>query len=110
MKIKVCPAVDIQNNQSIKFTVPGEKYDREGFLIKFKDKLKAFFNECPHIGLALDWDDNDFFSNDLTKLVCKNHGAEFNPHDGDCTAGPCTGVGLKPINVSENEGDIYVTV
>lgn len=104
MRIKVCPALDLPNNQSCKFTIPGEKFDREGFVIRHQNTFRAYYNECPHVGLPLDWGDNDFFAADFGQLKCKNHGAEFLPDSGACVAGPCTGAWLKPIVVVE-EGE-----
>ena len=105
--MKICKTSDLGNNASVKFKVPAERFDREAFVIKYGDTYKAFFNECPHIGLALDFDDNDFFSTDSTKLVCNNHSAEFNPNDGHCTAGPCMDSSLKPIAINIEDGEVY---
>lgn len=108
-KIKICAIDDIRDNESVKFSLPNPKGEREGFLIKIKGEWRAYYNECPHVGLSLDWDDSDFFSADFTRLVCKNHGAQFLPHDGACVAGPCAGVGLKVIPVFVEKNIVYTT-
>lgn len=110
MKIKLCIADELKENQSIKFIIPGEKFDRDGFAVKKNGAVFAYYNECPHIGIALDWDDNDFFSLDNKKLMCKNHGAEFTPHEGLCTAGPCVGAGLKQIDVTIDNGVLHAVI
>lgn len=107
MKIKICAASELSENKSIKFIIPGNKFDRDGFVIHKDGKLHAYYNECPHIGIALDWNDNDFFSLDLKSLVCKNHGAEFVPQSGKCTAGPCVGANLKPIDVMIENNEVF---
>jgi len=107
VKIKICNKSDIQNNKSVKFTIPGKKFDRDGFLIMVKDELHAYYNECPHIGLTLDWEDNDFFSLDFSRLVCKNHGAVFQPETGSCNQGPCEGAALKQIDVIVENDIVY---
>lgn len=110
MKIKICATTDIVNNQSVKFDIPDEKFDREAFLIKRNDELLAYYNECPHIGIALDWDDNDFFNTDCSHLVCKNHGAEFVSETGDCVSGPCVGTTLKTISIKIEDNIIFAEV
>ncbi|MCP5463899.1 MAG: Rieske (2Fe-2S) protein [Deltaproteobacteria bacterium] len=110
MKISICKDEELQNNQSKKFTIEEPRFDREAFVFKKDNTLYAYYNECPHIGLALDFDDNDFFSEDQTKLVCKNHGAEFNPCDGLCTMGPCADTSLKAISVAIEDGVIVATI
>ncbi len=99
MRLSICKISDLGENQSVKFKIPLEKFDREGLAVNRGGTFFAYYNECPHIGLPLDWDDNDFFSLDMTSLVCKNHGAFFTPESGECTAGPCRDKGLKPIAV-----------
>lgn len=99
MDLKICSDSDIKEGQTIKFEIQSGSAPRDGVLLRKNGELKAFYNECPHIGLALDWDDNDFFSSDGSQLVCKNHGATFDPSTGDCLQGPCQGIGLKPIEI-----------
>lgn len=79
-------------------------------LIQTQGQWRAYYNECPHVGLSLDWDDNDFFDADFTHLVCKNHGAHFLPGDGTCVAGPCAGVGLKMIDVVVENNTLYALI
>lgn len=104
MIIKICEVERLGENQSVKFEIPGQNFSRDAFLIKTNGECKAYYNECPHIGLALDWDDNEFFSTDFAMLVCKNHGATFSPENGDCLSGPCQGIGLKTIPIKQLDG------
>lgn len=108
--INICPDGALQDNQSVKFTIPAAKFDREGMLIRKDGCYHAYYNECAHICLPLDWEDNDFFSLDFKRLVCKNHGAEFEPSTGLCTAGPCTGAFLKPIAVLIKDGGVFAKI
>ena len=109
-KQKICTAQDLGDNQSFKFAIPAEPDPREGFLIRHEGKLKAYYNECSHISLPLDWGDNDFFALDFTTLVCKNHGAEYQPESGLCVAGPCKGAALKKIEIVEEDGAIFALI
>jgi nitrite reductase/ring-hydroxylating ferredoxin subunit len=57
--------------------------------------------------VGLDFDDNEFFSEDKAWLVCKNHGALYDPLTGVCAGGPCGGAGLYGVPVIEKEDAIY---
>jgi nitrite reductase/ring-hydroxylating ferredoxin subunit len=52
-------------------------------------------------------DDNDFFSPDGEWLVCKNHGAVYDPATGGCASGPCGGASLYRVPLVEKEGILY---
>lgn len=108
--IKICPDDAIKDNQSVKFTIPTAKFDREGMLVRQDGRYHAYYNECAHIALPLDWGDNDFFSLDFKRLVCKNHGAEFEPTTGLCIAGPCTGASLKRIEVVVQDRVVFAII
>lgn len=110
MKIKICKSSQLKNNETFKFTVPHPHFDRDAFVLKQSDRFFGYFNECPHIGIELDWNDNDFLSADFSKLVCKNHGAEFNPHDGECTVGPCQGIPLKKIEILIEDDELIANI
>lgn len=101
---------ELAENVSMKFVIPTTKYDREGFAFRRAGKIYAYYNECAHISLPLDWGDNDFFAADKAHLVCKNHGAEFMPESGECTLGPCQGAVLKAIPVVVRDGLLYACV
>lgn len=98
--IRICRSHDLAENHSIKFVIPEPKYDREGFAVRKNGNVYAFYNECSHINLPLDWNDNDFLDLDFQHIVCKNHGAQFQIEDGLCTVGPCTNTHLKKLNVT----------
>jgi nitrite reductase/ring-hydroxylating ferredoxin subunit len=106
-KLKICASSDLRENAAVKFSVPDPRGAREGFAIRHGGRVSAYFNECAHISLPLDWDDGDFFSADFSALVCKNHGAMYEPETGHCTAGPCAGVSLKKIQTTEENGVLY---
>ena len=71
-----------------KFTLSNGKYSVEGMLLNYQGSLYAYVNRCPHIGISLDWVDNQFFTIDGRYLMCANHGATFEPATGECIWGP----------------------
>lgn len=109
-KIKTGAVSDFQIARSLKFTIPAKPFPREGFVVRHGKNFTAYYNECAHISLPLDWDDNDFFGLDGKSLVCKNHGAEFRPEDGVCITGPCKGATLKKIDITVEDGIVYALI
>ncbi len=105
---KVAQFDTIKENETVKFILKEAKADREGFLIKKNNKIFAYYNECPHLGIALDWDDNDFLSHDQNAFVCKNHSAYFNISTGECFAGVCVKTALKPLKVQLENNEIFI--
>jgi nitrite reductase/ring-hydroxylating ferredoxin subunit len=103
-KIPIAPAREFVEKRSFKFVIPQNSHEpREGFAFQLAGQIHAYYNECAHISLPLDWDDNDFFTLDHSHLVCKHHGAEYTPANGACVAGPCVGAKLKAIVTAEDE-------
>jgi len=69
----------------------------EGFVFRRNGELHAYRNQCRHQPLTLDYGDGEFFTEDNRYLLCRNHGALFEPNTGLCVAGPCTGASLYPM-------------
>lgn len=71
----------------------------EGMLVAFRGEVHAFLNVCPHVGTPLDWMPNEFFDAENKRLLCRTHGALFDPCSGECLAGPCVGKALTSVAV-----------
>ncbi len=78
------------------------------FAVRHADGVSVYVNACPHIGAALDTVPGRFLSADGQRIVCGTHGAEFRPHDGLCTSGPCLGQSLERVPAQIVNGDILV--
>jgi nitrite reductase/ring-hydroxylating ferredoxin subunit len=70
--------------------------------------VRAYVNDCPHLGVPLDSRGGDFFEEDRRYLVCTFHGALFAPETGECVAGPCKGDALTGLACRERGGQIQV--
>ena len=109
-KVRIARVKEIKEGQSKKFLLKEDEETLECFLICHKKKFHAYVNRCQHVSLPLDWGDNDFFTEDKKLLMCKNHGALYLPHSGECIEGPCAGLSLKKVPL-EIEGDgIYAVL
>lgn len=78
------------------------------FAIRHKARVYAFLNQCAHRGVELDWSERDFFDLEGDFLICATHGARYFPDTGVCAGGPCTGRGLIPIVVCEQDGQVFL--
>lgn len=77
-----------------KFTLSNGKYSVEAIFLNYQGSLHAYLNRCPHIGIPLDWVDNQFFTLDGRYLMCTNHGATFEPATRERI---CVGTALQSI-------------
>src|SRR6185295_8950741 len=82
----------------------------EGFVILWKNKFHAFENRCRHQPLPLDYGDGGFFSPDGKSLLCRNHGAEYDPATGHCFHGPCEGASLRSFKVFVQAEAVWVEI
>ena len=76
----------------------------EVFVVREGQRVFAYHNVCPHTGSPLDWQPDDFLSEDGCHIMCHTHGALFEIADGFCIAGPCAGDSLRPVAVAVDEG------
>lgn len=78
------------------------------FVINYDYQYFAYLNKCGHIAVQLDYMPGEFFSDDGQSLICATHGAEYAPDTGACQGGPCYGVGLEPLKISELDGQLFL--
>ena len=79
-----------------------------GFAVRYRGKVCAYVNRCPHAGTELDWQPGEFFSLGGLYLICSTHGAMFEPASGYCIAGPCQGASLALLQVREQHGQVIL--
>lgn len=100
--VAVCPEADIANEQFREFLL-GEQ---PCFLFRRQGQLHAYRNQCPHLGITLNWMPERFMDLDNCFIHCANHGALFVPESGDCIAGPCEGDRLIAVSLRVSDGNI----
>lgn len=66
----------------------------------------AYQNSCPHLGINLEFNPDEFMDMDKYFIVCSNHGALFQVEDGLCVSGPCQGQSLLPVAIRINQNAI----
>jgi len=78
------------------------------FVIHYDYQYFAYLNKCGHIAVQLDYMPGEFFSDDGQSLICATHGAEYAPDTGACLGGPCYGIGLEPLTISQADGQLFL--
>jgi nitrite reductase/ring-hydroxylating ferredoxin subunit len=79
-------------------------------LVRFEGKIHAYQNRCPHAGHPLNLRPDEFFGADGREIVCRSHGASFDPATGACTGGPCPGTVLRRWPVAVVDGRVRLLV
>ncbi|MSP28959.1 MAG: Rieske (2Fe-2S) protein [Acetobacteraceae bacterium] len=85
---------------------------REGyaglFAVRKGERMFVYVNSCPHIGVPLNWRNDDFLTLDKIRIICATHGAEFRIASGECLLGPCVGEYLDTVELDIRDGVIFV--
>ncbi len=79
-----------------------------GFLLLHDGKLRAYLNQCPHLGVELNWMPGRFMDADNLFIQCATHGALFKPDTGECVTGPCQGDALTELELRVEGGAVLV--
>lgn len=82
--------------------------DEAGLLIRKGDQVFAYLNRCPHRGIALEWQADQFLDYEKQFIQCATHGALFKIDTGECIAGPCAGKALTPIDCNVDQGEVTI--
>ena len=77
------------------------------FIQKTGDHVSVFLNFCPHAGTPLNMFDENFMDTAGRHLLCRTHGALFEPKSGKCVRGPCKGKYLRTIAHTIENDAIY---
>jgi len=102
----LCRLEDLADPGSREFRVGGGDWPLRGLLVRIGDGVHAYVNRCPHAGHALNLRPDDFLTPDGALLICRSHGALFEPATGRCVAGPCVGAALQRIPVEVVAGSV----
>ena len=101
-------ADSIAAGSAMEFTVDTNYGPLELFVVNNNQQIFAYENQCPHTGVNLNWQPDQFFDIDNKFLQCSTHGALFRPDDGYCVRGPCAGAKLVSIPLKIENGNVYI--
>ncbi|SHK01831.1 Ferredoxin subunit of nitrite reductase or a ring-hydroxylating dioxygenase [Marinobacter antarcticus] len=102
----VCSRQELQVGRFIEFSLASADQNTDtlpttGFVFLDSTTPRAYLNQCPHMGIELNWMPGRFMDADNLFLQCSTHGALFKPGDGECIAGPCQGDALIALDIRE---------
>ncbi|CAA0091493.1 Uncharacterised protein [Zhongshania aliphaticivorans] len=87
---------------------PGSKGFKQGndslFVVRQRGEVVVYRNRCPHLGIELNWQEDQFLDYDNSLIQCATHGALFIIESGECVAGPCNGKSLEKIPCKLQDG------
>jgi nitrite reductase/ring-hydroxylating ferredoxin subunit len=100
MTTALCHVSDIPEGKARGFDLGAQRY----IVVRRDHNISVFRNECPHLGIPLEWQQDQFMDPDGELLQCSTHGALFLPDTGECIYGPCVGQFLVsvPFTCEEN--------
>jgi nitrite reductase/ring-hydroxylating ferredoxin subunit len=101
---RICGVDDIDEGQARGFEI-GET---SLFALKRDGRLFVYRNSCPHLGVELNWLEDQFLDLDGALIQCATHGALFDPESGECLSGPCRGQALTALPFHIENGGIHV--
>jgi nitrite reductase/ring-hydroxylating ferredoxin subunit len=107
-KVLVARVEELPPGQTRKFSFERNGRPVPAFVANFQGRFVAYINECVHLPISLDLDDNDFFTCDGNFFVCKTHGSVYDPTAGQCIGGPGQGKSLEQLLVKIESGGVYV--
>jgi len=100
----LCPIDDIPENGAKGF----ETDQFNVFAVKRDGQVFVYRNSCPHLGVELNWQEDQFLDLDGALIQCATHGALFIIENGECVAGPCRGKSLESVPFSVIDGCIHI--
>ncbi len=110
----ICGENEIQNRRAKAFNLlrigeDGAERPWYVFVVRWDKHFFAYVNRCPHEGVHLDWERNQFLDQGTKRIVCGKHGSLFDLATGICVDGKCVGERLEPVNVCVVDGDLCVS-
>lgn len=104
--IRLCAPHELPEAQSRGFCVE----DMQLFAVRKEGEVFVYRNRCPHRGVRLEWQADQFLDPSASLIQCARHGALFLIDSGECVAGPCEGQALRAIDCREDGEGIWIDV
>ncbi len=102
----LCASSHLPESQSRGF----ELEDYKLLAIRRQGEVFIYKNRCPHRGIPLERQPDQFLDSSASLIQCATHGALFLIENGECVAGPCEGQSLTGLDCHEDAQGIWVTL
>jgi nitrite reductase/ring-hydroxylating ferredoxin subunit len=106
----LCKTTDIKDPDCKSFEVIINRKKQSIFVVHKNGDFFAYYNQCPHTGASLEWQENQFLDLDKALIQCATHDALFTIDSGECIAGPCTGDSLQSIALSIKGDTLHLDI
>lgn len=103
-KTLLCAVEDIDEGKAKGFYLDAGAF----FAVKKHGELYCYRNICPHLGVPLEWQEDQFLDYDGELIQCASHGALFIIDTGECVAGPCAGASLTAAKFTVENGQLFL--
>ncbi|WP_347902055.1 Rieske 2Fe-2S domain-containing protein [Pseudomonas purpurea] len=100
----LCTSAELVDASSRGFEIDGQKL----FAVRREGQVYVYVNRCPHRGVGLEWQPDQFLDPSASLIQCATHGALFLIESGECVAGPCAGQFLNALTSREDHQGIWV--
>jgi len=100
----LCHSNEISEGKSKGFQI-GKRFV---FAVKKNGQFYVYENSCPHLGIQLEWQPNEFLDDDASLIQCSTHGALFKIDSGECLSGPCAGQSLIAVDFTINDEKLII--
>ena len=109
MRYRLTDLETVREEGSWLFTVKSSVEDeQEVFLLPCEDGVEAWVNRCTHEDQRLYREEVGVVTRDGA-VVCPKHGSAFDACEGDCENGPAAGSTLPGVEVTVENGQVYLT-
>jgi nitrite reductase/ring-hydroxylating ferredoxin subunit len=102
----LCAPQQLTEGQSRGFLLDGINL----LAVRRDGQVYAYRNRCPHRGVPLEWQADQFLDHSQSMIQCATHGALFLIESGECVAGPCAGQSLQALACREDAEGIWLRV
>lgn len=107
---RIAAVDEVPDDSTFLFTVRDVDADeeKEAILVELADGVAGWLNYCQHF-THIKLDKGSGAPMRDGEIVCANHGAYFESDTGYCNFGPCEGAYLDDVEVTVEDGDVYLT-
>ena len=106
----LCSISDITDPGSKSFLLDNNGQEINIFIVHKDGQFHGFINSCPHTGVNLEWQEDQFLDMDQNFIQCSTHDALFEINTGHCIYGPCSGENLTPVQIEVIDNRLIVHI
>lgn len=101
--VALAPLAAIPDGTARNFVLQMRAGRFHGFVVRRGEAVVGYVDRCPHAGVPLAQQLDDYLTPAGDMIACSWHGALFTIDEGLCVGGPCVGqrLGAWPVTVTD---------